>query len=65
MLEFKIPLWSGKHEKFFVYVKESKRGLETSVSDDVHLLHDSYKKQVVAFLIDVIHKLEPKREVKK
>lgn len=64
-MDLRVPFYSGKRDNFFLYVRESKRGLETKVSEDIIYLDSAYKKQVIAFLIDVIHKLEPKQKVNK
>lgn len=44
--------------KTFIIIKEGKTGLETKISDDINKLNSAYKKQITAFLEEIIELLK-------
>lgn len=56
----KVPVYT-RESPFYVYVRETKRGLETLASRDLNLLEEHYKEQIKSFLENIILSMTEKK----
>lgn len=45
-------------KKYFIFVSEGRRGLETNVSPDINTLNPAHKKLLIAFLEGITEQLK-------